>query len=85
MSVFTVKCKGLTEVGNASNCFTVGKEYQAVQEHGLLFNITDDNGYKQLGIYPSCAFGTWEVADDSPQSQIMQQLANLAETQSISE
>ncbi|WLW41346.1 hypothetical protein LJIJOHLM_00054 [Escherichia phage KKP 3954] len=56
-----MKCLTLTELGQASNCVTVGKIYSTVlDKDNNSFTFKDDNGNPQVGIYPSCAFGIWE-------------------------
>lgn len=56
-----MKCVSLTELGASTNCVTVGKTYSTVlDKDNNSFTFKDDNGNSQVGIYPECAFGTWE-------------------------
>ena len=59
-----VRCKALTPQGESAKCITVGETYTVrftEDEQGFWFK--DDNGVEQFGLYPSCAFGEWEIVE----------------------
>lgn len=56
-----MKCLSLTQLGHSSGCVTIGKTYSTtLNKENNSFTFKDDNGNMQVGIYPECAFGSWE-------------------------
>ncbi len=58
-----VECLALTDLGEASACFTIGKIYTGLlNTDNNLMVIKDDNDNSQAVIVGAgCAFGTWKI------------------------
>ncbi|EFN8623034.1 hypothetical protein NK122_003253 [Escherichia coli] len=60
-----IECVALTDLGVASNCFTIGKIYTGLlNTDNNLMVIKDDNDNSQaviVGVGAGCAFGVWQL------------------------